>query len=128
MHTDVHQLHLCHLAKSLLQLNQLITSPCHFPGDHICNLNPTLTLALKAYSSESLIHGLTHCDTKQDPPQKRSSLQTASLCNFSNLRKRPHDNNTLPSMLRTRNRCQKATNNAQNSTKLQQQHKYGPST
>ena len=53
------------------------------------------------------------------PPPSRSSFATASLCSFSNPRKKLHDNNTLQSMPPPRNHHQKATNNAQNSTKRQ---------
>ena len=59
------------------------------------------------------------------PPLERSSLQTDILCSFSDLRKRLHKNKTLQYISPTRNRHQKATNNAQNSTKLQQQYKLG---
>ena len=68
--------------------------------------------------SVSLIYGPTHVTPSKTPPPLRDQvLQTTSFCSFSN------DNNTLQYMPPPTNHHQKATNNAQKSTKLQQRYK-----
>ena len=56
------------------------------------------------------------------------SFPTASLSSFSNLRKDSTITTHCSLCLQPRNHHQKATNDAQNSIKLQQQYKQGPST